>query len=388
MSATGGFSLGTKQDEAKRSQVELKGIHHRYGDAVALESIDLTIRPGEFFTLLGASGSGKSTLLHIIAGLQQPTGGTVSVDGLDITNHSPQQRNFGMVFQNYALFPHMSAAGNITFPLEVRKFKEAAVQERLKEMLDLVELGLYADRLPSQLSGGQQQRVAIGRALASLPPVLLLDEPLGALDKRLREQLSAELRTVQQLTGVTAAYVTHDQNEAFTMSDRIGVMDKGHLVQVGTPEDLYHRPVNRFVAEFVGDANMIAGIVVHSDAHATKVRFPHGAEQTFETASNEWSPGVEVVCLIRPEQLVIGEAEVHSRSHVDVVGKARVLNAVFLGGSRQLILDWDGIKLAAKVPSHAIAPTNGQQVSFGWQRECALLLPSDGSGGKPRAQQL
>ncbi|MEV0388490.1 ABC transporter ATP-binding protein [Nonomuraea sp. NPDC050643] len=239
--------------------VDVRGVGKRYGEAVALDGVSLHVEPGEFMTLLGSSGSGKSTLLNVVAGFTRPSSGSVAVDGRDITKEPPYKRDLGMVFQHYALFPHMSVAENVAFPLRRRRVRGAELTRRVGEALDVVELGGLRDRRPAQLSGGQQQRVALARAIVFRPRVLLMDEPLGALDKRLREQLQLEIKRLHTELGITFVFVTHDQDEALTMSDRIALLRDGRIVQVGTPEDLYDRPASRYVAEFLGESNLLPG---------------------------------------------------------------------------------------------------------------------------------
>ena len=231
------------------------------GKSNAVDRISIDIARGEFITFLGPSGSGKTTTLMMIAGFEHPTGGAIELDGRDLTSSKPYQRNIGMVFQNYALFPHMTAARNVVFPLKMRRFPKHEIQSRAERMLALVGLAQFAERYPRELSGGQQQRVALARGLVFDPDVLLLDEPLGALDKNLREQMQVEIKRIHREVGITMIYVTHDQTEAMTMSDRIAVFRDGKVEQVGSPLEVYDRPANRFVGEFIGDSNFFSGRV-------------------------------------------------------------------------------------------------------------------------------
>ena len=239
-------------------KVRLEGVERRYGATIALESLDLDIRDGEFLTLLGPSGCGKTTTLRIIAGFVDPTAGRVLVDGRDVIHLPPSRRDVGMVFQNYALFPHLTVAENIAFGMKQRGARMDARRRRVAELLDLVRMPGYGERYPAELSGGQRQRVAIARAVAHPPKMLLMDEPLGALDLKLRELMQQELRSIQRTLKITTLYVTHDQTEAMTMSDRIVVMQAGRVEQVGEPEQIYMRPASRFVASFVGKINFIS----------------------------------------------------------------------------------------------------------------------------------
>ncbi len=237
--------------------LHLKSLTKRYGSFTAVENVDLEIKRGEFLTLLGPSGSGKTTLLMMLAGFQDLTSGDILLDGRSIAQTPAEKRNFGMVFQGYALFPHMTVRDNIAYPLSVRKRPKPEIFARVAEMLDLVRLGEFAHRLPKELSGGQQQRVALARALCFAPPVLLLDEPLGALDKKLRVEVQAQLKDIHQRVGTTFVYVTHDQEEALSMSDRIVIMQNGRIEQLGTPTELYQRPRTIFAASFLGKSNFL-----------------------------------------------------------------------------------------------------------------------------------
>ena len=253
----------------KPVQVECTNIALSYGKTEVLKDITLTIAPGEFFALLGPSGSGKSTLLRLIAGFNFAQHGEITVDGRDITHVPPWQRDIGMVFQNYALWPHMTVAKNVAFGLEERKLPRAEIDRKVKDVLELVGLTDYAHRRPNQLSGGQQQRVALARTLAVEPKLLLLDEPLSNLDAKLRVQMRQELKSLQRRLGITTIFVTHDQEEALTTCDRIAVMDQGVIQQIGTPTELYDAPSNRFVANFVGTINFIEGVLEHTPVGAT-----------------------------------------------------------------------------------------------------------------------
>ena len=252
--------------------LEIVGLRREYGSFVAVNDVNLTIRKGEFMTFLGPSGSGKSTTLYAIAGLDTPTRGDLRIEGASILDTPPHLRNIGMVFQRYTLFPHLTVAQNVAFPLKVRRLAASVIDERVTRMLSLVRLDGFAHRKPAQLSGGQQQRVALARALVYEPPVLLMDEPLAALDKKLREEIQFEIRRIHQETGVTILYVTHDQEEALRLSDRIAVFSKGVIDQVGTGPELYASPATRFVAEFIGDSDFIPCTVsAHKQGKATVV---------------------------------------------------------------------------------------------------------------------
>src|SRR5580765_8070366 len=247
------------------SSLKISGLSKRYGDFVALAPTELEVAQGEFLTLLGPSGSGKTTLLSLIAGLATPDGGQLLINGQDVTYGAPYERDIGMVFQNYALFPHMTVAENIAFPLKMRKIDAATAKKRALEALELVRLPQVAQRYPKELSGGQQQRIALARCLVYKPSIVLMDEPLGALDKKLRDQMQLEIKRIHRELGTTIVYVTHDQEEAMTMSDRICLMNHGRIEQLGTPSDLYFRPRTLFVAEFLGESNLLEGTVERVD---------------------------------------------------------------------------------------------------------------------------
>ena len=271
------------------SDIRLEGVSKRYGAVAAADDVDLSVAQGEFVTILGPSGSGKTTLLSLIAGLNRPTAGRIFIGGRDVTDAPAQQRNIGLVFQSYALFPHMTVLENVLFPLGVRKINGAAARSQALDALRLVRLDGLEDRRPSQLSGGQQQRVALARALVVEPPVLLCDEPLGALDRKLRQQMQFELKELQKRLGVTLVFVTHDQEEALAMSDRIAVMNRGRVEQVGAPTEIYERPRTRFVADFIGEINLMDDGPKPRALRPEKIRFVPAAEArlagTIETAN-------------------------------------------------------------------------------------------------------
>ena len=288
------------------SVVEIEGVTKRFGETPALDDVSLRIEEGELFALLGPSGSGKTTLLRAIAGFVDPEAGTIRIDGDAMRNLPVHRRDIGMVFQHYALFPHMSVFDNVAFGLSVRHAARSEMAERVRAMLALVQLEGYEERRPGQLSGGQQQRVALARALVTRPRVLLLDEPLGALDKRLRRRMQVELRQIQREVGITTVFVTHDQEEALTLSDRIAILDTGRIVQSGPPQAVYERPRTVFAADFLGDANFFTGRA-HGDG---RVRTPSGSD--LFTADIADDAGGEVTLAVRPEKLHIarsGETE-------------------------------------------------------------------------------
>jgi putative spermidine/putrescine transport system ATP-binding protein len=244
--------------DRKSVPITIASVSKTYQEVIALDAVDLEVESGEFITLLGPSGSGKTTLLMVLAGFTRPTAGTVHIDGHDITRQPPHKRDLGMVFQSYALFPHMTVGANVAYPLKVRKIARAETEQRVRAALDLVQLAHVAERMPDALSGGQRQRIALARAIVFEPRILLMDEPLSALDKKLREQMQIEIRHLHERLGITTVYVTHDQREALTMSDRIAVINEGRIVQVDTPEQLYNRPNSLFVADFIGESTVLA----------------------------------------------------------------------------------------------------------------------------------
>jgi putative spermidine/putrescine transport system ATP-binding protein len=284
--------------------LELTDIQKRFGDVAAVEDFNLAAERGEFVSFLGPSGCGKTTTLRMIAGFEQPTDGTIVVDGTDITHRPPNRRNVGMVFQSYALFPNMSVADNIGFGLKVRKQPKAQIRAKVDELLGIINLPEKGDRYPYQLSGGQQQRVALARALAIEPQVLLLDEPLSALDAKIRIVLRKEIRSIQRQLGITTVYVTHDQEEALSLSDRVVVMSEGRIEQIGTPAEIYNFPATPFVASFVGTLNLIAARVV--DAGAGRVS-AEGQELRAARPITEAREGGIVTLALRPESIELGE---------------------------------------------------------------------------------
>jgi spermidine/putrescine ABC transporter ATP-binding subunit len=310
------------------SEVQVVGCEKRYGPLAALDNVTLAFADGEFFGLLGPSGSGKTTLLRSIAGFIELDRGRVLVDGTDIGHVPVHKRDIGMVFQNYALFPHMSVFDNVAFGLSVRSMAAAEIKRRVDEILDLVRLTGMQERRPKQLSGGQQQRVALARALVTRPRVLLLDEPLGALDKHLREEMQVELRRIQREVGITTIFVTHDQEEAMTLCDRIAIMNQGAIVQVGPPLEVYEHPINRFAAGFLGAANFLAGRVTQTGAGEARIDLELGGQAA--CAGDALQTGQDVVIAIRPEK--IGLAAGHGQPGANRL-EGRVIGAVFSGSS-------------------------------------------------------
>ncbi len=328
--ARSGASPSRAAHEALPANLQLDGVTKHYGDVLALKNASLKIAPGEFVTLLGPSGCGKTTLLNLVAGFIEPDAGEIFLDGRLITNVPTWERQIGMVFQNYALFPHMSVARNVGYGLRMRGVARSEIAERVSAALAMVELEAMAERRPRQLSGGQQQRVALARALVINPKVLLLDEPLSALDRNLRAAMQIELRELQQRLGVTALFVTHDQGEALSLSDRIVVMNEGSIRQIGSPQEIYNHPADRFVASFVGDVSVLRGRITRHEGDWLKVELGQAQLTGARAAYPQARPGDPADVFIRPEALHVaapGEAviaqgvavaQVFQGSHADI----------------------------------------------------------------------
>ncbi|SFR42097.1 ABC transporter ATP-binding protein [Halogeometricum limi] len=349
--------------------LELDAVRKSYGGAAALSEVSLSIRDGEFFTLVGPSGCGKTTTLRLVAGLETPTDGVVRFGGENVSDTPTEDRDVGLVFQNYALFPHMNVRENVAYGL---KFREppagATVEERVSDLLSMVDLAGMGGRDPDELSGGQQQRVALARALAPEPRVLLLDEPMSALDARLREQLRRSVKEIQQTLGVTTLYVTHDQEEALAVSDRVAVMNGGRVEQVGTPQDVYHRPETEFVATFVGDNNVFEGEVVASRDESTVVRV---ADARFELPPSAASTGDSVRFCVRPEQFSAVEAA-SGASGAATPNRltVEVETTEFLGEATRLYCRWAGRRVVARRQTVPEA----DRLELGFEPAAATLL--------------
>lgn len=324
-------------------RIRFDHISKSYGPLCVVDNLDLDIAKGEFVSLLGPSGSGKTTLLMMLAGLENPTHGTILVDGEPVNNVPTHRRDMGVVFQNYALFPHMSVAENVAFPLQMRGVSKAGITERVTRALDMVQLSTMRDRWPAQLSGGQQQRVALARALVFEPRVVLMDEPLGALDKNLREQMQLDIRALHNRLELTIVFVTHDQSEALTMSDRIAVFNKGKIEQIGTPREIYDHPRTRFVAEFIGETNLLQGTLESVDGSQGLIRLQNGG-QLSATLANVMPTGQQVLVSIRPERIELKETKTGMNSFA-----ANVTDSVYQGDHLRVQLDGNGNSVVARL---------------------------------------
>jgi spermidine/putrescine ABC transporter ATP-binding subunit len=354
------------------SAVEVTEVIKRYGTVAALDHVTLTVAEGEFFALLGPSGSGKTTLLRAIAGFVIPESGEIRIDGQRIERVPVYRRGIGMVFQNYALFPHLSVFDNVGFGLQVRGVAASEIAERVMESLRLVRLSGMEKRKPRELSGGQQQRVALARALVTRPKVLLLDEPLGALDKRLRQEMQVELKQIQRTVGITTLFVTHDQEEALTLSDRIAILSEGRLVQVGPPTEIYEHPATRFAAEFLGEANLFIGHAEQSGMEAV-VLTPAGVR--VKTAL-PLPTGGGAMLAVRPEKI-----QLTNRSAIGPDGAneitGRILRSVYSGSSIAYRIEIPGQELTVFEQNRAAAPREvGETVTLSWAPEHSIPVSS------------
>jgi putative spermidine/putrescine transport system ATP-binding protein len=356
------------------SSLKISGLAKRYGDFVALAPTELEVAQGEFLTLLGPSGSGKTTLLSLIAGLATPDGGQLWINGHDVTYGAPYERDIGMVFQNYALFPHMTAAENIAFPLKMRKIDTATAKKRAMEALELVRLPHLAQRYPKELSGGQQQRIALARCLVYKPSIVLMDEPLGALDKKLRDHMQLEIKRIHRELGTTIVYVTHDQEEAMTMSDRICLMNGGRIEQLGTPSELYFRPRTLFVADFLGESNLLEGTLERVEGAEAEVRLARDGGRARATVHGQLDAGSKVRVMVRPQNITVRT----ELSDVNAL-RGKVLDSMITGsltklyvesavGSEPLVLCYP---TSAGDAPHAI----GDAITLHWHRNDAVALP-------------
>jgi spermidine/putrescine transport system ATP-binding protein len=368
---------------ASRGALSLAGLVKRFGDEVAVDDLDLEIGAGEFFSLLGSSGCGKTTTLRMIAGFEQPDSGSIWLDGRDLGQVPPHRRPVNTVFQSYALFPFLTVRENVEFGLRYQAADKGDVRRRVGRALDLVQMDALANRKPRQLSGGQQQRVALARALVLEPTVLLLDEPMGALDAKLRKQLQVELRSLQRMVGTTFVYVTHDQEEALTMSDQLAVLHEGRVMQVGTPSEVYSRPENAYVAGFLGAANLFDSRVVSTAGDEAICRF--GDVEIRAVATTAMTSGSRVSLVVRPERVELGPGDV-SGTAVPNEFNGPVERLAFRGAQTQVTVSVGGLHLLADVPNvHGEVPEwlrEGRDVRIRISPAAVRVLP-DGPASAP-----
>lgn len=369
----------TQKDSRPRSgaALRLEGLTRYYEQMPVVDNLDLVIAPGEFVTLLGASGSGKTTTLMMVAGFTAPSQGRVLIDERDVTHLPPAKRDLGVVFQHYTLFPHLSVADNLAFPLEMRGVARRDIKQKVADALTLIQLADKAQRLPRELSGGQQQRVALARALIFSPAALLMDEPLGALDKKLREHMQLEIKRLHASSGSTVVFVTHDQEEALTLSDRIAVMQDGRIAQIDAPQDLYAKPTNRWVAEFIGQSNFINGQVVMAMSEGYEVRLASG--ETVRGPGREGlTAGRDVLAVLRPEKVRVGVQG--SAAAAALPMQATIAEMIYLGHTIKLNLTLnDGTALHAQVQNDALDGVlrPGMSVRVGWAAESLWFIPAE-----------
>lgn len=358
---------------AKSASISLQQLSKRYKSVHAVRDISLDVKSGEFLTFLGPSGSGKTTTLMMIAGFTTPDAGDILVSNESIVTKPPHKRNIGMVFQQYALFPHMTIADNIAFPLRMRRMGRSEIQDRIKWALDLVKLTGMEQRRPNQLSGGQQQRIALARALVYEPPVLLLDEPLGALDRKLREGLQIELKRIHHQLGTTIIYVTHDQDEALTMSDRIAVFNDGQIMQLGTPSELYRSPQNRFVADFVGETNLLSGQIVSQQNDQCTVQVDDKLQAIGMRQKHIDTEDNQAVFSLRPESILIGARAVDKVNKYEGVVEETLYSGettkfrVRLSSATELTVKWFNRMGEQRLDA-------GSKITVGWNPEDMLMV--------------
>jgi putative spermidine/putrescine transport system ATP-binding protein len=352
------------------SYLTIAGLRKDFGTFTALKNVDLDVQKGEFITFLGPSGSGKTTTLMIIAGFEKATKGSLTIEGQSISDLAPQDRNIGIVFQNYALFPHKTALDNVYFPLQMRKVKRADGIAKAREMLELVGLKGFEHRHPKEMSGGQQQRVALARALVFEPDLLLLDEPLGALDKNLRESMQIEIKRIQKTLGVTTIFVTHDQTEAMSMSDRIVVFSNGQIEQAGAPLEIYHKPQTRFVADFIGESNLIPAVVTDPATRSADSALM-GAMTWGDSAVSGLTAGRAVTLVLRPEHMKLSRQPIEGRFHALM----QIETIVNFGDSALVIGHREGTPLRVRVPgADVVILKEGDACYVNWDEENVYLV--------------
>lgn len=357
---------------SEENYVRFVNVQKSYdGEILVVKDLNLDIQKGEFVTMLGPSGSGKTTCLMMLAGFETATHGDILLGGDPINNIPPHKRGIGMVFQNYALFPHMTVGENLAFPLQVRKMSKAVQDEKVRRALDMVQMGSFIGRRPAQLSGGQQQRIALARALVFEPDLILMDEPLGALDKQLREHMQYEIKHIHENLGVTVVYVTHDQSEALTMSDRVAVFNDGIVQQLSTPQALYERPENSFVAQFIGENNKLSGKVEGKDGNICAVRLDDG--NSISALSVNIGDGDKTTLSIRPERVIINPEENEGDNRLN----ARIAELIYLGDhirARMVVSGND--EFIVKIPNNekSISLAEGDEAIVGWYaKDCRAL---------------
>ncbi len=377
--ASGAYKKALEGDQTpKQVLVKIDRVTKKFDETIAVDDVSLEIKKGEIFALLGGSGSGKSTLLRMLAGFERPTEGRIFLDGVDITDMPPYERPINMMFQSYALFPHMTVAQNIAFGLQQDKIPKAEVEARVAEMLKLVQMSQYAKRKPHQLSGGQRQRVALARSLAKRPKLLLLDEPMGALDKKLRSQMQLELVEIIERVGVTCVMVTHDQEEAMTMAERIAIMHLGWIAQIGSPIDIYETPTSRLVCEFIGNVNIFEGEVIDdAEGHATitckdldrQIYVGHGISTSVQDKS--------VTYAIRPEKMLVSTTQPEFRYNWS---EGKVHDIAYLGGHSVFYVQLPGGKIVQSFMANAerrgARPTWDDKVYVWWEDDSGVVLRS------------
>lgn len=358
----------------KQENVIIKNISKNFGDVQAVKEINFEIKEGEFLTLLGPSGSGKTTILNMIVGFFRPTQGEILIGGKNITTLPPEKRDMGMTFQNYALFPHMTVADNIAFPLKMKKLSRELISTRVKDVLELVQMSEYDFRYPKQLSGGQQQRVSLARSIVSNPSLLLMDEPLGALDKKLRKQMQLEIKRLHQKLGMTVVYITHDQEEALTMSDRIAIMHQGQIEQIGKPDEIYKNPANLFVSDFIGESNVITGCVETMDNDYAEMSL----NNRIVFPVKKWmDKGGEVNLVLRPERLTISTEPPENLRNI-LPGK--IVENMYVGNISRYIVSLDGTDMIFTVEKNNSADSvqfkEKEQVFVSWRVKDTIVVKS------------
>jgi spermidine/putrescine ABC transporter ATP-binding subunit len=360
----------------KDAFIRIQNVSKHFGSVVAVDDVNINIKSGEFFSLLGASGSGKTTLLRMLAGFETPNNGEIYIDDVAMSETPPHHRPTNMVFQNYAIFPHLNVSSNIAYGLRKDKLSKAEKTKKVNEALEMVQLPGYGNRRPNQLSGGQRQRVALARALIKRPKVLLLDEPLGALDAKLREEMQLELRSLQESVGITFIFVTHDQEEAMSMSDRIAVMADGKILQVATPKELYHCPVSMEIAEFIGRMNFMKTTVVEVKDGLALLDIAGLGRVQAAARSDFIQPGAKIVCAIRPEKIRLSK----EKGPEDSQGIEGVMkNVAYLGDRNHFYVSVEGLEIplgiATQEEGYAPLMKRGSRVWLTWKEDALILLP-------------